>query len=45
MITHAGERVLALLGYEIVESDLKSESMRELRRINYAPQRGAITKN
>src|SRR5213079_909109 len=32
-------RVLALLGYEIVEGDLKNGSMRELRRINYAPQR------
>ncbi|HMH45708.1 MAG TPA: beta-propeller domain-containing protein [Pyrinomonadaceae bacterium] len=38
-------RVLALLGYEIVEGDLKNGSMRELRRINYAPQRAAITKN
>jgi len=37
--------VLALLGYEIVESDLKNRSMRELRLINYAPQRVAITKN
>src|SRR5882672_4088841 len=38
-------RVLALLGYEIVEGDLKNESLRELRRINYAPQRVATTKN
>jgi hypothetical protein len=38
-------RVLALLGYEIVEGDLKNGSMRELRRINYAPQRVAVTKN
>src|SRR3989440_1930813 len=38
-------RVLALLGYEIVEGELKSGSMGELRRINYAPQRVAITKN
>src|SRR2546425_2381334 len=38
-------RVLALLGYEIVEGDLKEGRMRELRRINYAPQRVAITKN
>ena len=38
-------RVLALLGYEIVEGDLKNGSMRELRRVNYAPQRVAVTKN
>jgi hypothetical protein len=38
-------RVLALLGYEIVEGDLKEGHMRELRRINYAPSRVAITKN
>jgi hypothetical protein len=38
-------RVLALLGYEIVEGDLKEGQMRELRRINYAPSRVAITKN
>src|SRR2546421_11402051 len=38
-------RVLALLGYEIVEGDLKNGSMRELRRINYAPQRVAVTTN
>jgi hypothetical protein len=37
--------VLALLGYEIVEGDLKEGQMRELRRINYAPSRVAITKN
>ena len=38
-------RVLALLGYEIVEGDLKQGPMRELRRVNYAPQRVAITRN
>ena len=38
-------RVLALLGYEIVEGDLKEGRMQELRRINYAPSRVAITKN
>ncbi|MFN2578261.1 MAG: beta-propeller domain-containing protein [Pyrinomonadaceae bacterium] len=38
-------RVLALLGYEIVEGDLTEGRMRELRRINYAPQRVAITKD
>lgn len=38
-------RVLALLGYEIVEGDLKEGRLRELRRINYAPQRMAISMN
>jgi len=45
MMTRARGRVLALLGYEIVEGDLKNGSMRELRRINYAPQRVAVTKD
>ena len=36
-------RVLALLGYEIVEGNLKDGRMRELRRINYAPQRTQVT--
>ena len=36
-------RVLALLGYEIVEGTLKDGRMRETRRINYAPQRTQIT--
>ena len=38
-------RVLALLGYEIVEGNLNEGRMQELRRINYAPQRVEITKN
>ncbi len=38
-------RVLALLGYEIVEGDLKEGRMHELRRINYSPQRVMITRN
>jgi len=38
-------RVLALLGYEIVEGSLRGGHMQELRRINYAPQRVAVTKN
>lgn len=38
-------RVLALLGYEIVEGDVTTGTMRETRRINYAPQRAVITKN
>jgi hypothetical protein len=37
-------RVLALLGYEIVEGSFKDGRMRELRRINYAPQRTTITR-
>jgi len=37
-------RVLALLGYEIVEGNLKEGRMRELRRINYAPQATKITR-
>ena len=36
-------RVLALLGYEIVEGNLKDGRMREMRRINYAPPRTQIT--
>ena len=36
-------RVLALLGYEIVEGNLKDGRMREMRRVNYAPQRTQIT--
>lgn len=37
-------RVLALLGYEIVEGNLKDGRMRELRRISYAPQRAVVTR-
>jgi hypothetical protein len=37
-------RVLALLGYEIVEGNFKEGRMRELRRINYAPQSTRITR-
>jgi len=37
-------RVLALLGYEIVEGDLLEGRIRELRRINYAPQRSTVTR-
>jgi len=37
-------RVLALLGYEIVEGDFQEGRMRELRRINYAPQRATVTR-
>ena len=36
-------RMFALLGYEIVEGNLAEGHMQETRRINYAPQRVAIT--
>jgi hypothetical protein len=38
-------RVLALLGYEIVEGNMKDGRMSELRRINYAPEKVVITRN
>src|SRR5207237_6628845 len=38
-------RILALLGYEIVEGSLTDGRMRERRRISYAPQRSQITRN
>jgi hypothetical protein len=37
-------RVLALLGYEIVEGAVEDGRMRELRRISFAPQRALITR-
>ena len=37
-------RILALLGYEIVEASLKDGRIREARRINYAPQEIKITR-
>ena len=37
-------RVLALLGYEIVEGRLDDGRMRELRRVSYAPRRLDITR-
>jgi len=37
-------RVLALLGYEIVEGTVDDGRMRELRRVNYAPRRLEITR-
>jgi hypothetical protein len=36
-------RMFALLGYEIVEGNLADGRMKETRRVNYAPQRVAIT--
>lgn len=36
-------RVLALLGYELVEGNLKDGRIRETRRINYSPQSAQIT--
>jgi hypothetical protein len=38
-------RVLALLGYEIVEGSLKDGRIQETRRVNYAPQRTQVTRN
>ena len=38
-------RVLALLGYEIVEGSLREGRIHELRRINYTPQQTMITRN
>jgi len=37
-------RVLALLGYEIVEGSLKNGRIHELRRMNYTPQQTMITR-
>ncbi|MGZ8847632.1 MAG: beta-propeller domain-containing protein, partial [Pyrinomonadaceae bacterium] len=37
-------RVLALLGYEIVEGNFRAGRMQEMRRINYAPQRAVVTR-
>jgi len=37
-------RVLALLGYEIVEGTLDDNRMRELRRMSYAPRRAEVTR-
>ncbi len=38
-------RVLALLGYEIVEGNMRDGRMSELRRVNYSPQKVAVTSN
>jgi hypothetical protein len=37
-------RVLALLGYEIVEGAVEDGRIRELRRVNYAPGRAEVTR-
>jgi len=37
-------RVLALLGYEIVEGKIGDDRMRELRRISYAPRKAEVTR-
>ncbi|MEP6717588.1 MAG: beta-propeller domain-containing protein [bacterium] len=37
-------RVLALMGYEIVEGSVAGGLMRELRRVNYAPRRVEVTR-
>jgi hypothetical protein len=36
-------RILALLGYEIVEGQFDGRQMRELRRVSYAPRRMKVT--
>jgi hypothetical protein len=37
-------RVMALMGYEIVEGTINDGRMRELRRINYSPRRVQVTR-
>ena len=37
-------RIIALLGYELVEGTLKDGRMREMRRVNYSPQAVRITR-
>ena len=32
-----GDRVFALLGYELVEGDASGEEIREIRRVDFAP--------
>ncbi|MGH9967350.1 MAG: beta-propeller domain-containing protein [Pyrinomonadaceae bacterium] len=38
-------RILALLGYEIVEGTLDDGRMRELRRVSYAPRQAQVTRH
>jgi hypothetical protein len=38
-------RVIALLGYELVEGSVDDGKMRELRRVNYAPRSYAVTRS
>src|SRR5688572_19685001 len=37
-------RIIAMLGYELVEGTVKEGRMRELRRVNYSPQAVKITR-
>jgi hypothetical protein len=37
-------RIIAMLGYELVEGTVKEGRMRELRRVNYSPQRLTVTR-
>jgi hypothetical protein len=39
------DRVFALLGYELVEGTVSDGQMRELRRVNYAPNRQQVTRS
>ena len=36
-----GDRVYALMGYELIEGRVYDESLVELRRVNYAPRKSA----
>lgn len=37
-------RIVALLGYELVEGTLRDGRIRETRRVNYSPQRAQVTR-
>ncbi|HKO35090.1 MAG TPA: beta-propeller domain-containing protein [Pyrinomonadaceae bacterium] len=37
-------RIIAMLGYELVEGTVKEGRMRELRRVNYSPQANKVTR-
>ena len=37
-------RIIAMLGYELVEGTVKEGRLRELRRVNYSPQAAKITR-
>ena len=37
-------RIMAMLGYELVEGTLKEGRMQEMRRVNYSPGRTQVTR-
>jgi hypothetical protein len=39
-----GGRILALLGYEIVEGGISGDRLRELRRVDFTPRRGVASR-